>query len=220
MLIMLQGLAAICSLTSTLTIINIWNTNNLQARGVVIISFAVIQWMIHLWKFCELRHSQLKHGGIIATADYDEPKLASSTKMVVVGIVDAVVDIIIGIAYIINIEEIINNHDNTELLPFLVGVSSMTGFAEQLLEFAVVVIQWVSERSNSSSLRISVMWAEFIGSLFELATMLFVVGFGSKENDIDRCSFDVILYSSRSINSLVERLMFVDCYLLGMLESI
>ena len=92
MLITWQSFAAVSSLISTLSIINVWGIDDSEVLGALIISFAVLQWICNCMKL----------GAAIDEDDFD----GSAYNMVIIGAVDAAFDIIVGIAYINTITEV------------------------------------------------------------------------------------------------------------------
>lgn len=167
-----------------MTIIGVLGIKDQGTEGKLIIIFALLQWTFQCIKLCwECKDGKADIDGLDAD-DFESGEIGammrqgSAIKMMAVGGVDAVFDVIVGIAYINNIEEVINN-ENKASIAFLIQLGTLIGFGEQVLELLqTILLALVGAVFNVGVLGL----IEILTAWAEIGIMIYVCGMVTDDN--------------------------------------
>eukprot|EP01084_Bolivina_argentea_P051567 94871_1 len=164
--LIIQGLATIFSAISTITIINLWKTDDHLAMGIVIIVFGSLEFLMHIVKI--LYVLQLSNKTISTVS-----KL-SKIKAIVIGFVDAVFDIIVATAIIDGVTDFIVFNVSESLF---VAIGTLTGLSEEIVETVVEIFFFaVDEKCGKCFWFLFVVTVvEILGAFIEVIVSVYLV---------------------------------------------
>eukprot|EP01084_Bolivina_argentea_P051568 94873_1 len=135
--IIIQLFATVFSAISTITIINLWNADDHQARGIVTIVFGALEFLMHIVKIVYVIY--------ISEKEISTVSKLSKIKAIVIGFVDAVFDIIAAAAIIDGVNDFIEFNLTEQLF---VAIGTLTGLSEEIVETFLELCFWAAESKS------------------------------------------------------------------------
>ena len=195
--IIAQALAAICSMVSTITIINFFRIDDVETRTYIIIIFAIFEFVVQCFKLA----LPVKHGkdNYLSTAAAMCMTTTTNTKSkaVIIGLVDATFDVIAAIAILNGVDYV--DFDATSIL---ITVGTFIGFGEEvtelMIEIFIALMDCCTDGDSTIAFCVTCCFGivELIGSFIEIGISMYVA---AQISDPDASLFVIITITVLSL---------------------